>query len=111
MNVCDARASVFRTHRAESEGKTAVVKPRTAELVLVTPDGDPIGSLPAVPVATPWWQDVEPVVRAARNFHGVDVIVLRMLDAELDGPQGGRGTYLAEGADSVCAQQWTGVPG
>jgi hypothetical protein len=75
----------------------------------VTPDGNPIGSLPAVPVATPWWQDVEPVVRAARNFHGVDVIVLRMLDAELDGPHGGRVTYLAECAKSVCAQRWTGV--
>jgi hypothetical protein len=86
-----------------------VVKPRTAELVLVTSDGRPIGSLPAVPVATPWWQDVEPVVRAARDVHGVDVIVLRMLDAELDQPHGGRVTYLAEIAEPVHAQRWTGV--
>ena len=34
------------------------VKPRTAELVLVTPSGGLIGSLPAEPVATPWWQRV-----------------------------------------------------
>jgi hypothetical protein len=86
-----------------------VVKPRTAALVLVTSDGRPIGSLPAVPVATPWWQDIEPVVRAARDVHGVDVIVLRMLDAELDQPHGGRVTYLAEVAEPVRAQQWTGA--
>jgi Phosphotransferase enzyme family len=85
-----------------------VVKPRTAELVLVTPDGCPIGSLPAVPVATPWWQDVEPVGRAARDVHGVDVIVLRLLDAELDQPPGGRVTYLAEVSEPVRAQRWTG---
>jgi hypothetical protein len=86
-----------------------VVKPRTAELVLVTPDGCPVGSLPAVSVATPWWQDVEPVVRAARDVYGVDVIVLRLLDAELDQPHGGRVTYLAEVAEPVRAQRWTGV--
>jgi hypothetical protein len=86
-----------------------VMKPRTAELVLVTSDGCPIGSLPAMPVATPWWQDIEPVVRAARDVHGVDVIVLRLLDAELDQPHGGRVTYLAEVAEPVRAQRWTGV--
>jgi hypothetical protein len=84
------------------------VKPRTAELVLVTPDGAPVGSLPAVPVATPWWQDIGPVVRAARDCHGVDVVVLRLLDTELDQPHGGRVTYLAEVAQPVRAQQWTG---
>jgi len=58
-----------------------VVKPRPAELVLVTPSRSPVGSLPAVPVATPWWHDVEPVVRAARDYHGVEVIVLRIRGA------------------------------
>ena len=83
--------------------------PRTAELVLVTPDGGLVGSLPALPVATPWWQDIEPVVRAARDVHGIDVIVLRLLDTELDRPHGGRVTYLAEVAEPVPAQSWTGV--
>jgi hypothetical protein len=78
-------------------------------LVLVGPDGDLIGSLPAVPVATPWWQDVEPVVRAVRDCHGADVVILRLLDAELDQPPGGRVTYLAEVTGPVSAQQWTGV--
>ena len=86
-----------------------VAKPRTAELVLVRPDGSPVGSLPAVPVATPWWQDVEPVVRAARDCYGVNVIVLRLLDAELDRPPGGRVTYLAEVAQPIRALPSTGV--
>jgi Phosphotransferase enzyme family len=85
------------------------IKPRTAELVLVTSDGGLVGSLPALPVATPWWQDVEPVVRAARDSHGVDIIVLRLLNAELDRPHGGRVTYLAEVAEPVGARPWTGV--
>src|SRR5262249_27058055 len=83
--------------------------PRTAELVLVTPHGRLLGCLPAVPVATPWWQDVEPVVRSARDRHGVDVTILRLLDAERDQPHGGRVTYLAEVAEPVHAQPWTGV--
>jgi Phosphotransferase enzyme family len=86
-----------------------VAKPRTAELVLVTPTGRLVGHLPAVPVATPWWQDVEPVVRAARDHHGVDVTILRLLNAELKQPHGGRVTYLAEVAVPVRAQPWIGV--
>jgi methyl-accepting chemotaxis protein len=92
-----------------SKGPTVTIKPRTAELVLVTPDGGLVGSLPALPVATPWWQDIEPVVRSARDNHGVDVIVLRLLDTELDRPPGGRVTYLAEVAEPVRARPWTGA--
>jgi hypothetical protein len=87
-----------------------VVKPRTAELVLVTPQGDVVGCLPAVPVATPWWPETEPVVAAVREHHGVEVIVLRLLDTELQQPHGGRVTYLAEVAGPVrAAKRWTGV--
>jgi hypothetical protein len=85
------------------------MKPRTAELVLVTPDGAPIGSLPPVAVATPWWQDVEPVVSAVRDHHGIDVVILRLLNAELPQPHGGRVTYLAEVAEPVRAAPWTGM--
>jgi hypothetical protein len=88
----------------------AVVKPRTAELVLVTPRGDPVGCLPAVPVATPWWQDIEPVVQAVRDHHGVEIIVLRLLDAEQEQPHGGRVTYLAEVSEPVrAARPWRGI--
>jgi hypothetical protein len=77
--------------------------------VLVTSDGRPLGNLPAMPIATPWWQEVGSVVRAARDCHGIDVVILRLLDAELDEPHGGRVTYLAEVAEAVRAQPWTGV--
>jgi hypothetical protein len=87
----------------------AVVTLRTAELVLVTPDGAPIGRLSAVPVATPWWQDTEAVVLAARIHHGIEVTILRLLDTELEQPHGGRVTYLAEIPEPVPAQRWTGV--
>jgi len=82
---------------------------RTAALVLVTPDGALVGSLPAVPVATPWWQDVEPVVRAFRDRYGIDVTILRLLEAEFDRPHGGRVTYLAEVAEPVPAEPWSGT--
>ena len=92
-----------------NQGAAVMAKPRTAELVLVTPNGRPVGRLPAVPVATPWWQDVEPVVRAVHDHHGVDVTILRLLNAELEQPHGGRVTYLGEVTEPVSAQPWTGV--
>src|ERR1700682_5134426 len=111
MNFCDERASVFcETTLLESTEAMAVVKPRTAGLVLVTPKGDALGRLPAPPAATPWWPEIEPGVQAVRDQHGVDVIVLRLLDAELEQPHGGRVTYLAEVAVPVrAARRWTGV--
>jgi hypothetical protein len=82
---------------------------RSAALVLVTPDGAVVGLLPAVPVATPWWQEAEPVVAAVRARYGIDVTILRLLDAEFDRPHGGRVTYLAEVAEPVPAEAWHGT--
>ncbi|WP_437736288.1 aminoglycoside phosphotransferase family protein [Sorangium sp. So ce1335] len=70
--------------------------PRLARLVLVTSAGEVLGALPPCPVATPWWQDVGPIVQAARELHGVHVTILRMLAAERPHPHGGTVTYLAE---------------
>ena len=54
--------------------------PRIARLVLVTPDGSVVGSLPPMPIATPWWQDIAPVVAAAREQWRLDILtVLRLL--------------------------------
>jgi Ser/Thr protein kinase RdoA (MazF antagonist) len=86
-----------------------VTSARSAELVLVTPAGALLGRLPPVAVETPWWQDVEPVVRAVRVRDGIAVTVLRLLAAELDRPPGGRVTYLAETADPVELLPWSGV--
>jgi hypothetical protein len=77
--------------------------------VLVTPDGTLIGSLPPLTVATPWWPDVEPVVRAIHDRDGIDITVLRLLDAENDVPHGGCVTYLAEVARPVPAETWAGT--
>ena len=74
--------------------------PRVATLVLVDGDGGLLGALPPFRVATPWWQDVEPVVEAVRELHGLEVTILRLLETELPSPQGGGVTYLAEVGDS-----------
>lgn len=60
---------------------------RTVTLVAVSTDGAPLGRLPTFTVETPWWQDLEPVL--ARR---PDVVVLRLLDATVDG----RVRYLVE---------------
>ena len=75
--------------------------PRTATLVLCLPDGTLLGALPALHVPFPYWQEAGPVVDAAREAHGIDVTLLRLLDAEREDGCGGRVTYLAEVAEPV----------
>jgi hypothetical protein len=82
---------------------------RTARLVLVTPNGELLGSLPPLEVETPWWADVEPVVRAARDRYGIEVIVLRMLQVQSASSRGGDLTYLAEVERRVPAEPWAGT--
>jgi hypothetical protein len=82
--------------------------PRMVTLVLVTPDGRLVGSLPPFTVEVPWWQEAGPVVRGAREHHGVDVTILRLLEAALPSPHGGPVTYLAEVAEPVPAEPWAG---
>jgi Ser/Thr protein kinase RdoA (MazF antagonist) len=81
---------------------------RIARLVLVTPDGGLVGSLPGVPVQLPWWQEVESVVSAARARHGIDVTVLRLLETSRERPHGGKVVYLAEVVEPVPADPWAG---
>jgi len=50
-------------------------------VVLVDEAGELLGALPPVAVPTPWLQEVHPVVAAVRSAHGLDVTVLRLLDA------------------------------
>ncbi len=83
--------------------------PRSARLVLVTPDGEVIGALPPLRVETPWWQDAEPVVRAAREHYHIDVTILRLLETELTVPHGGAVSYLAEMTGSVASEVWNGT--
>lgn len=81
---------------------------RQARLVLTTPDGHVLGSLPPIDVATPWWQEAEPVVHAIRERDGIDVVILRLLEADRPAPPGGTVTYLAETADCCATQPWAG---
>ncbi|MBA3852523.1 MAG: aminoglycoside phosphotransferase family protein, partial [Chloroflexi bacterium] len=75
--------------------------PRTVSLVLVTPDGRPVGQLAPFPVATPWWPDVEPIVKDVRDRLGLKVTVLRMLEVEPLLSAGGHVRYLAEVDDPL----------
>ena len=76
--------------------------PRRASLLLVTPDGTPVGRLPEVEVAIPWWPDATAVVEAVREAFDLDVVLLRMLDSERQRPHGGGMTYLAEVAAPIA---------
>ena len=82
--------------------------PRLARLVLMTPDGVVVGCLPAIPVDIPWRQEVESVVRAAREHYGVELTILRLLEVSPKRPDGVEVTYLAEIAEPVPAEVWTG---
>jgi hypothetical protein len=64
--------------------------------VLVDAAGEPLGALPPVPVAMPYWQEASDVVAAAREAFGIDVTVLRLLEADRPAPHGGTVTYLAQ---------------
>jgi hypothetical protein len=82
---------------------------RIADLVIVGPDNKVRGCLLPFPVETPWWNDVEAVVEAAWRYYGVNVTILRLIYAEGDSwHNGGRVTYLAEGALDAELQPWFG---
>jgi hypothetical protein len=71
--------------------------PRRVRLIVCSGSGEPLGTLPAFDVPTPWWPDVEPVVATARERFGIDVVVLRVLDTDAPADvMGGSVTYLAE---------------
>ena len=55
-----------------------------------------IGALPPLNLTLPWWPEAHDVVVAARERFGVDVVLLRLVEARSDRPFGGAVTYLAE---------------
>jgi len=68
---------------------------RIVTLVMCSTSGQLLGTLPPVPVGSPWWPDVGPVVDAAAA-RGVAVRVLRLLEADGQAPRDGHVAYLAE---------------
>jgi len=65
---------------------------RSVTVVLVDDDGV-VGQLPVLDVATPWWQEVDPIVAA---FPGLAVLRLLSASPAPGMVAGGRVTYLAE---------------
>ena len=87
--------------------------PRDVTLVLCLRDGTVLGALAPFRVEVPWWSYVGHVVTAARDTHGVDVTVLRLLESEAAwAPGGGKVTYLAEVTQPPAAAlaPWPGDP-
>jgi hypothetical protein len=91
-------------HRVSERGRTATV-------VLVR-DGVVLGGLPPVELSMPWWPENQDVVAAVRERFGLDVTVLRLLDAPSDRLFGGHVTYLAETGTSpgIALEPWAGDP-
>ena len=71
-------------------------EPRYAELILADANGVVFGKLPPVLAGTPWWAEVESVVTAVREQHGVEATILRLLSSPPSGMAGGHVSYLAE---------------
>jgi hypothetical protein len=77
------------------------VPPRIATLVLVDGAGTVVGRLPSFPVASPWWNDMGPLLAACETRFGIRPVVLRLLSTELPAYPGGGVTYLAEVDDAA----------
>jgi hypothetical protein len=86
-----------------------VMPGRRVTLVLCTPDGAVLGSVPPFDVPVPWWQEVSDIVTAARDVRGLDVVLLRLLTTTGPASSGGDVTFLAEVAapPAVALAPWT----
>ena len=74
----------------------ALADERLVTVVLCDDDGTVLGQLPAPFVVAPrWWPEVDPVVAAVRERHGLVVTVLRLLTTDAD-HAGGEVAYLAQ---------------
>ena len=71
-----------------------------------------LGALPPVSLAMPWWPESGDVVAAVRQRHGIDITILRLLDAPSDRQWGGAVVYLAQSAapPPVPLAPWPGDP-
>nr|WP_228531635.1 aminoglycoside phosphotransferase family protein [Micromonospora sp. ANENR4] len=59
--------------------------------------------MPPLGVPEPWWQEVHSIVGTVRRRHGLEVAVLRLLDADRPAPPGGHVRYLAQVVDPRAA--------
>ena len=85
--------------------------PRVAELVLVDGHGAVLGVLAPIEVASPWWNDIGPLLDALQARDGLRPTVLRLLWTARESQPGGAVRYLAEVAEPVPAnllRPWAG---
>ncbi|MBA3779566.1 MAG: aminoglycoside phosphotransferase family protein [Chloroflexi bacterium] len=90
------------------------VPPRSARLVLLTPGSELLGCLPPLSADSPWWPETRSILDVVRERYGLEVTILRLLEAESPQPPGGSVTYLAELSEPVPAgfipvERWEGV--
>lgn len=86
--------------------------PRVAELVLVDGRGAVLGALAPIEVASPWSNDIGPLLDALHARDGLRPTVLRLLWTARESQPGGAVRYLAEVAAPVPAQllrPWAGT--
>ena len=76
---------------------------RVVRLILVDDAGAPLGALPDIDIEDPWWPQVGDIVTVARERFGVDLFVLRLVDA-----QGGTG--MTDGLVSYTAEAMGPTP-
>lgn len=71
-------------------------------VALVTVGGRHVGTLPEFTVASPWWNDVEPVTAHLDRVLGVPTSVLRLVSARGSGMRGGTVSYQVEASEPVA---------
>lgn len=74
--------------------------------------GAVVGVLPPVRLDLPWWPEMHDLVAAVRSEFGIEITVLRLLQATSDRIAGGSVTYLAETAHPPIGRitPWPGNP-
>jgi Ser/Thr protein kinase RdoA (MazF antagonist) len=98
--------------RADGAPRVSGFPPRLAELVLVDEQGGVLGALAPIEVASPWWNDIGPLLDALQARDGLRPTVLRLLSAARENQPGGAVRYLAEVAAPVPAhllRPWAGA--
>jgi hypothetical protein len=76
---------------------------RVVRLILVDDAGAPVGALPDIDIEEPWWPEVGDIVTVAKERFGVDLFVLRLVDAQ-------GGNAMADGLVSYTAEAWGPAP-
>lgn len=83
---------------------------RVASLVLISPQGELLGMLPALTLPCPFWPESADVAAEVAARFGAQVVMLRLLRAERAAPPGGHVEYLAELSSAAVNLELSPVP-